>query len=414
MQEMRFLEDLRAGNLDTELWWDSSPSLLPGWLAQLPGQGAAGGTPFHDTRYPLQSLVGGATTNPRLVADCIQAQPDRWQAEAHRLIDEMPYAPLQSIYWRLYKSVLGDGAAVLRPLWEASDGRYGWVSAQVDPRDFHDSQRMVQQGVELSALGPNVMVKVPGSAAGYDAIEQLVTSGISVNGTFSYTLSQLRACLGAIESGLRRRRSEPARWRSVFTFMIGRFGSQGDLVDQAHTRGMDLAANDIRWAEIAMFRKMLATIDEAGVPVKLLLSSIKADPGTDDDRPVCWHLEKTAGTPVVYTLTPTLLRSLMAGRYELAGLDRAEAAQEPVPAGVLSRLMALPYFTNAYAPDGLDASAFHQQGAFIATAAEACASVRRMHDFIARAFQARQWRRAGENVPAREREAAQLTEIRSL
>lgn len=408
MQGMRFLSDLRATNPDTELWWDSSPSLLPGWLKQFASASVFGSSMFYDARDPLHSLVRGSTTNPRLVADCISAQPDRWQTEVHRIIDQMPYASVQSIFWRLYKSVLSDGAASLLPLWEATDGKYGWVSAQVDPRDFNDSQRMYQQGIELSALAPNVMVKVPGSASGYETVEQLVASGISVNSTFSYTVPQLQACLRAIDSGLHRRKSQSRRWRSVITFMIGRFGSQGDLLDQAHTRGMDLGVTDVRWAEIAIFRKMLDVIASSGMPAKLLLSSIKADLNPRDGRLMCWHLEKTAGTPIVYTLTPMLLKNLIDGEYYPTDLFQPGNAMESVPADVFDRLMSLPYFASAYSTDGLDAPAFHHQGAFIATAAEACASVRRMHDFIARAFQARQWSRTSEGFPIHDRATPRL------
>ncbi|MFP3801897.1 transaldolase family protein [Paraburkholderia sp. SIMBA_027] len=297
------------------------------------------------------------------------------------------------MFWRLYKAVLADAALSLRGLWEVTDGKYGWVSAQVDPRDVLNSEHMYHQGLELASLGPNVMVKVPGTAAGYDAIEKLVENGISINSTFSYTVPQVRCCLRAIDAGLRRRRKEPARWRSVITYMIGRFGAQGDLIEQASARGLDFGLADVRWAEVLVFRNMLQEIADSGVPAKLLLSSIKADVNDNDGATTCWHLEKTAGTPVVYTLTPTLLKTLLDAKYCLPPkhVPMDLASIEDVPTDLYERLLSLPYFMSASRADGMSAEAFHHQGAFITTAAEACASIRRMHDFIARAFQARHW-----------------------
>ncbi|MCC8395765.1 hypothetical protein LJ656_24580 [Paraburkholderia sp. MMS20-SJTR3] len=387
---MRFLSEIASYNSDAELWWDSSPAVFDSWTKAI-RLSSKDISELFNSREPLGSLFRGATTNPRLIADCITEQPAHWQTEVHRLIDETPYDSLQSIYWRLYKAVLRDAAARLRYLWESTDGKYGWVCAQVDPRDCLDGHRMYQQGLELAALGPNVMVKIPGSAAGYETVEQLVASGISINSTFSYTVPQVRCCLRAIEAGLQRRKSAPVRWRSVITFMIGRFGSQGDLLDQARARGIDLRLADVRWAEVAIFRKMLSEITNSGIPAKLLLSSIKADPGLTGDSVSCWHLEKTAGTPIAYTLTPTLLKSLIDANYTLPDVAKRGSMQEleTIPAALHARLMSLPYFASASTAEGMPAESFHHQGAFITTAAEACASVRRMHDFIAQGFQAR-------------------------
>ena len=61
----------------------------------------------------------------------------------------------------------------IRPVFEASGGKYGFLSGQVDPRWERDGEKMLAQGLEIAAQGPNVMVKMPGSKHGYQKIEKL-------------------------------------------------------------------------------------------------------------------------------------------------------------------------------------------------------------------------------------------------
>lgn len=400
MKPTSFLEQIQQCCAEAEIWWDASPTRLLDWTRE-PGPNVVTKEDrlfretqvrrFFNSEDVSQSLLRGVTTNPRLIAECIYRERDRWQSEVTRLINETPYADAETLYWRLYKRVIVSGARSLESMWRKSDGRYGWVCAQVDPRDTLDADRMYRQGRELAALAPNIMVKVPGSKDGYDAIEQLVAQGISINNTFSYTVPQLTECLRAIESGLRRAGRhgvDVSRWRSVITFMIGRFGAQGDLADQAKARDINLSTEDIRWAEIAVFKRLHETLAGSGVPAKLLLSSMKYDAARQTGIGSCWHLEKTAGSPTVYTFTPNLLDALLDAGDQIGPLSPL-AHSEPVPDDVLSRLMLLPYFAKAYAADGLDPMEFHHQGTFIATAAEACSSVRRMIDFVSHAFQIR-------------------------
>ena len=58
------------------------------------------------------------------------------------------------------------------PLFEATGFREGYLSGQVDPRKSFDKAAMLEQALELHAINPNVIVKVPGTAEGYWVIEE--------------------------------------------------------------------------------------------------------------------------------------------------------------------------------------------------------------------------------------------------
>src|SRR5690606_41208328 len=99
----------------------------------------------------------------------------------------------EELAWLTYKEVIQRGAAMMLPIWEASGGRYGWISVQLDPRLFTEVDVMVAQAEELSALHPNVMIKVPASTEGIEVLEILASKGISTNTTTCFTLPQIMA-----------------------------------------------------------------------------------------------------------------------------------------------------------------------------------------------------------------------------
>ncbi|MBB1245944.1 transaldolase [Streptomyces durbertensis] len=390
------LERLQQTTDDTEIWWDSPPLDFPDWRERVVADAPDEETRnrwgeqlrrFLDPENPADSLVRGVTTNPSLVARSVLSTPTRWGPWLGRLIEEGGVTRPEEAYGAVYREVLRRSARALLPLWRDSDGRYGWVSGQLDPRTVFDAERMLRQSLELAALGPNMMVKVPGSAEGYQVIERLVARGISVNSTFSYTVPQFLACARAVGRGLAAARSagvDTTRWRAVFTHMIGRFGANTDLAYEAAARDVRLTPGDLRWAEIAVLKRIHSLIREKDLPLKPLLSSLLADgPGTGGT--LSMHLEETAGASAVYTCKPSFVEELTRRQSEFRGF-RPHAVDDPVPVRTLDRLRRLPTFRQAYEPDGMDPAEFGHYGCFVATYAEVLQNTRQLVDFAARQF----------------------------
>jgi transaldolase len=64
---------------------------------------------------------------------------------------------------------------------------------------------MVKHARVLAAIAPNVAIKIPATAAGLEAVEQLTSEGIRINATVCFSVSQAVACAEAVERGLSRR-----------------------------------------------------------------------------------------------------------------------------------------------------------------------------------------------------------------
>jgi transaldolase len=124
-------------------------------------------------------------------------------------------------------------ADVLRPVYEATGGRDGRVSIEVDPRLAHDTRATVAEARQLVWLvdRPNVMIKIPATRAGLPAITEVVGLGISVNVTLIFSLERygevMEAYLAGLEKALRKGLDLSAV-HSVASFFVSRVDTEID------------------------------------------------------------------------------------------------------------------------------------------------------------------------------------------
>ncbi|MFI0732897.1 transaldolase family protein [Streptomyces sp. NPDC021225] len=392
------LEELQRVSPGTEIWWDSSPLDFPRWrdrfLADAPDRDSYARWSAELERFllpeaPGTSLVRGITTNPSLVAQSILATPGPWRGEIREIIARQPFPDVEGVFRNVYEEALRRAALHMLPMWEATDGRFGWVSGQLDPRLTFNAELMTEQALRIARIAPNLMVKVPGSAAGYEVVQEVVGRGISVNGTLSYTVPQFLAYAEAVRAGLRRARREGVdtrRWRAVFTHMIGRFGANTDLRYEAAIRGLDLTPTDLRWGELAILKRIHRLVEEHGLPVKPLVSSLEADDPKLGFDTLSMHLEHSAGGAIAYTCKPRFVADVMRRDRE-APVFTPDAISADIPEQVLDKLMWLPSFHRAYEPHGMAPHEFAHYGAFVSTYTEVLGNTRKLLDFIAHQFQ---------------------------
>jgi transaldolase len=392
------LEKLQEANGAAEIWWDSSPLIYDNWAKGVLAKASDGKRAawreqlkrLFDPERSGETLFRGVTTNPPLSLGAIKDNPGFWADYIKNLIRENPGKGVEEIFWMTYKEIVRRGAQLFMPVWEKSKHVYGYLSGQVDPRDCYYSDRMLQQALDIAQISPNIMVKVPGTCEGYEVIEQLTAKGIATNNTLSFTVPQFLACMDAVNKGLEKAKKEKvdlSRWRSVITHMSARFGTLGDLKAQAEARGIELSEVDIRWAELSIFKRAYQIIQEKRHPSKMLMCSMRISPPMNDGTQASWHIEKIAGSDVVYTCPPGYILELMGVEDQLKPFS-PEAIHEPPPKTILEKLMRLPYFVQAYEPDGMSRKEFNRQGALVATAAEFTKATRTTVDFVAQQFQA--------------------------
>ncbi len=390
------LERLMDTHPGLEIWWDSSPLIYASWTEDMLKKAQGNQVKnlqeqlkrFYDPEHPEEALFRGVTTNPPLSLNVIKTREPYVVQIVDNLIEKNPCLEKETLFWLTYKEIVRRGAEMFLGVFQRSQYRYGYLSGQVDPRNLTNKEKMISQALELASLSPNVMIKVPGSREGYEVIKFLTSKGISTNNTLTFVLPQLMACANAVKEGLtiaRKNGVDLSRWRSVITHMSARYGDLGDLKKEAESLGVDLSEADVRWAELAIFKKAYRLVKEGNYPSKMLICSMRISPVMNGEKH-CWHLEKLAGGDIVFTCPPSFIE----GVFEF--LERTEfraQIDEEVPHAVLNRLLRIPYFENAYHEDGLKPDEFNTHPALIATATEFSRATEAMADFVAKRLSAK-------------------------
>ena len=389
------LERLAATNPDAEIWWDSSPLIYPSWKAETLAKAPEGMRAewaeqltrlYDDATIQREGEMGfrGVTTNPPLALQAIKLAPEPWAAEIKAIASQDRSLDYEGVYWKMYLSLAKKGAEAIRPVWEKSGGKYGFLSGQVDPRFVRDGEKMLAQGLQIAAQGPNVMVKLPGSKEGYEMLEELTSLGISTNNTTSFTVAQYMRCMAAVSAGLYRARAagvDLSKWRSVITHMSARLGELSDWRTEAKARGIELSLSEIRDGEEAVLKRAYHYGKSVGHPSKMLQCSMRVEKDDRTGKMVSRHIQDLAGSDMVYTCPPGYIAQLMANDAELGPFDPKAIDREPNKASV-EKLLKLPAFRQAYEFDGMRPDQFAHFGSFKATEAEFAAATRQTVDFV--------------------------------
>lgn len=183
-QNERLVELTRAG---VSVWLDdlSRDLIASGRLAEL-----------RDTRS-----VVGVTTNPTIFHTALTTGT-AYDEQINRLYAEG--RGLDSVIHTVTTDDVRAACDIMKPTYEATGTVDGRVSIEVDPRLAHDADATVAQALELwrRVDRPNVMIKIPATAAGLDAITRVLARGISVNVTLIFSVERYRQVVQSYLDGL--------------------------------------------------------------------------------------------------------------------------------------------------------------------------------------------------------------------
>jgi transaldolase/glucose-6-phosphate isomerase len=147
----------------------------------------------------------------------------------------------KEVYETLALSDIATAADLLRPTYDMSEGRDGFVCLEVSPSLAHDTIGTLEEARRLFAtLGrPNVMIKVPGTREGIPAVRRLIGEGININVTLIFSLEAYGQVREAHIAGLedRARAGNPInRVASVASFFVSRVDTAVDALLQESIR----------------------------------------------------------------------------------------------------------------------------------------------------------------------------------
>jgi transaldolase/glucose-6-phosphate isomerase len=146
----------------------------------------------------------GVTSNPATFHKAI-SKGKEYDDEIETLVRQG--LPVSAIYERLVVSDIQAACDFLRPVYDKSAGLDGYVSLEVSPYLAHDTQGSLEEARRLHHLvdRPNVFIKIPGTRAGFAAIEEALFEGININITLLFSIAHYEAVAEAYLRALERR-----------------------------------------------------------------------------------------------------------------------------------------------------------------------------------------------------------------
>jgi transaldolase len=256
-----------------------------------------------------QDGISGVTSNPSIFEKGM-GHSDRYDDAFREVAAET--SDTQEIFERLALQDIRDGADVLRPTFEATEGQDGYVSFELPASLAFDAQGSIDEAQRLYKLidRENVLIKAPGTEEGVQAFEELTALGVNVNMTLLFAVERYREIAEAFVRGLLRRldAGEPVdRAASVASFFVSRVDTKVDAelerLGREDLRGRAAVANaKIAYAD---FQEIFSGPDwdrlrEAGANVQrpLWASTSTKNP----DYPDTLYVDELIGPDTVNTM----------------------------------------------------------------------------------------------------------------
>ncbi len=264
----------------------------------------------------VENGIVGVTSNPTIFEKAIagsQDYDDTLLALAERELSS------EEIFEILALEDIRGAADILRPVFERTSGKDGYVSLEVRPTLAHDVQGTIEEALRLFAAldRPNVMIKVPATVEGIQAVEALTAEGVNVNVTLIFSVHQYEAVAEAYIAGLEKRvaAGQPINAiASVASFFVSRIDTAVDAqleaagnrsllgriatanAKVAYARFLDLSSGE-RWKRLA----------EQGARVQ---RPLWASTGTKNPTyPDTTYVDSLIGPDTVNTVPPSTLQA---------------------------------------------------------------------------------------------------------
>lgn len=171
--------------------------------------------------------IRGITSNPTIFEHAI-ANTNLYGEQIKTLKDAGKNP--EEIYWEIAKDDIQNSAAILKTIYDSSNGTDGFVSLEVSPELAHDTEATINQAKQLwselhvNRSVENLMIKVPATQAGIPAIQALLSEGININITLLFSVERYKQVIDAYKTAIQ---TSP-NVKSVASFFVSRIDSEVD------------------------------------------------------------------------------------------------------------------------------------------------------------------------------------------
>lgn len=268
----------------------------------------------------------GMTSNPSIFEKAI-AETNLYDASIPRLSrlpDATESESNKALFYQLAIEDVQNACDLFAPLYQKSQKEDGYVSLEVSPDLAHDPIKTIAEAHDLweQVNRPNLMIKVPGTAEGLDAISKLLADGLNINVTLLFSVDRYQKVLESWMNGLQSRLKngqDISSVHSVASFFVSRLDVKIDrILEEIGTpealalKGKAAVANAQKAYQI--FQKTLATpqwqtlaLHQAS-PQRLLWASTSVK---NPEYSPLLYVETLIGKHTVNTLPPSTYHYLL-------------------------------------------------------------------------------------------------------
>jgi transaldolase len=183
----------------------------------------------------LQKLIAeknvvGVTTNPTIFAAAL-SKGEAYDEQVKQLAGAGKN--VTDAVFEITTDDVAQASDIFHELYEQTNGVDGRVSIEVEPGLAHDAAGTIEQAKKLAAKvsKPNVLIKIPATVEGLEAITETIAAGISVNVTLIFSLERYRGVINAYLTGLEKAKAagiDLSGIQSVASFFVSRVDTEID------------------------------------------------------------------------------------------------------------------------------------------------------------------------------------------
>lgn len=298
---------------------------------------------MEQARKAIENGAISCTTNPSYTSKLLQDEKEK--PEITKIIDtsilkiEDDSKAAAAVQRQVVKRVMNK----FKPLFNKNPGEEGFVSIQGDPYAESNSKNIIEEAVEDTKLGENVIIKVPVTAAGLQAIEYLIGKNIPIIATEVMGISQAICVCELYETVCRKTGRRPPFYVTHITGIFDEY-----LQNVVRDKHMTIS-QDILWqAGIILARKQYRVIKSRGYNVTMLGGGARE----------LHHFTEMVGSKMHVTINwkDTADKLLELDPPVVYRMDT------PIPNYAVEELIKIPEFQKAYAEDGLVIEEFEDFG----------------------------------------------------
>jgi transaldolase len=189
-------------------------------------------------RWMDEDALTGVTSNPTIFQKAM-SEGDWYDDQLREVVKEE--TDLKEIFLQLAITDIEEACDLFRSVWDEGDGKDGYVSMEVDPNFAYDTSATIEEAARFHdwVERPNLYVKIPATAPGIPAIEEMIARGRNINVTLIFSLERHREVAQAYIRGLERLAEaggDLSTVGSVASYFVSRVDTEADrrLDEAAH------------------------------------------------------------------------------------------------------------------------------------------------------------------------------------